>query len=84
MLRITPIDVNGTVTLKLEGRVVGRWVSVLRDYCEDLLARQAQVDLDLGDILFIDADGIALLRTLTARQVALTNCSPFTAEQLRS
>lgn len=84
MLRITTLEANGTVTLKLEGRVVGPWVDVLRDYCEDILAQQPRVDLDLEDILFIDSCGVALLRQLTARQVALTNCSPFTAEQLRS
>ena len=42
------------------------------------------IDLDLADILFIDSSGVALLRQLTTRQVALTNCSPFTAQQLRS
>ena len=84
MLRITPLERHGKVTLKLEGRVVGPWVGVLRDYCEDLLARESRVDLDLGDILFIDSGGVALLRQLTTRQVALNNCSPFTTEQLRS
>jgi ABC-type transporter Mla MlaB component len=84
MLRITTLEANGAVTLKLEGRVVGPWVDVLREHCESILTRESRVDLDLADILFIDSSGVALLRQLTTRQVALTNCSPFTAQQLRS
>ena len=39
--------------------------------------------LDFAEGSFIDADGVALFRELTARRVLVTNCSPFVAEQLK-
>ena len=39
--------------------------------------------LDFAEVSFIDADGVAPSRELTARRVLVTNCSPFVAEQLK-
>ena len=85
MLRISSVEsVESEVTLRVEGQVKGRWVGVLRESCQAVLAQGRPLSLDLGGVLFIDDEGVAFLRSLAARQVALTNCSPFTAQQLRS
>jgi hypothetical protein len=38
----------------------------------------------LTAVSFVDWDGITLLRELKARDVAITNCSPFIAHQLNN
>jgi hypothetical protein len=70
-------------TLVLEGGVLGPWVDELRRVCDQALQRCGTVTLDLGAVGFIDRAGLALFRELESRQVRLTNCSPFVAEQLR-
>ncbi len=71
------------VTLRLDGRVAGRWVDVLRKSCEVALNRGARLALDLGNVSFVDREGGVLLRSLIERQVGLANVSPFVAEQIR-
>jgi ABC-type transporter Mla MlaB component len=72
MLRISP---NGAV-LHLEGQISGPWVEELAKAC-----RQFQpVALDLSDVTFADAAGVALLKRLNA---SMTGCSPFLQEQLK-
>ena len=84
MLKISPAGtVNHSVTLKLEGRVVGPWVGELRQVCETLLTERRGLKLDLTDVSFADADGVAALSSLKSRGVTLTNCSPFVQEQLK-
>jgi len=75
---------NHSVTLKLEGRVVGPWVGELRQVCETLLSEGRALKLDLADVTFADADGVAVLTGFKTRGVTLKNCSPFVDEQLRS
>jgi ABC-type transporter Mla MlaB component len=86
MLKITsdPLTSDAAhVVLRLSGRVVGRWVLELRRACDSLLLPGQRLTLDLSDVSFIDGEGVALLRDLTARRVALANCSLFASEQLR-
>jgi ABC-type transporter Mla MlaB component len=68
--------------LRLEGRLTGASVEILRDECHRLLERDATVVLDLGQIAFVDRDGLALLRRLERRGVRLLNLTPFVAEAL--
>jgi ABC-type transporter Mla MlaB component len=75
---------NHSVTLKLEGRVVGPWVSELRQVCETLLTEGRALKLDLTDVTFADASGLAALSSFKSRGVIFTNCSPFVEEQLKS
>jgi ABC-type transporter Mla MlaB component len=75
---------NHSITLKLEGRVVGPWVGELRQVCESLLSEVRALKLDLADVTFADADGVAVLTGFKTRGVTLKNCSPFVDEQLRS
>ena len=75
---------NHSITLKLEGRVVGPWVGELRQVCETYLSEGRALKLDLTDVTFADADGVVVLTGFKTRGVTLKNCSPFVEEQLRS
>ena len=85
MLKISQAGkANHSVTLKLEGRVVGPWVGELRQVCETLLSEGRALKLDLTDVTFADASGVVVLSTFKSRGVTFTNCSPFVEEQLKS
>lgn len=71
------------MTLRLEGRVVGPWVTELWRSCEEVLTSGRPLTLHLRDVEFMDAEGVALLSKLRARGVMLLECPPFAAEQLR-
>lgn len=70
------------VRLALEGWLVGPWVDELRNESEQHLSRAKALTLDLARVLFIDPDGVALLRGLTERRVEYVNCSNFLSQQL--
>lgn len=85
MLKIEIVEpANGSTTIRLEGRVIGPWVAELGRMCEPLLAMGAKLTLDLTDVAFVDRDGVELFGSLRKRQVVLSNCSPFVAEQLKA
>jgi anti-anti-sigma regulatory factor len=73
-----------SLTLQLEGRVVGPWVEALRQLCEPLLADETKLTLDLGEVSFADENGVTLLASLNRRGVTLSHPSPFVAEQLKA
>jgi ABC-type transporter Mla MlaB component len=73
-----------SLTLRLEGRVVGPWVDELRQVCEPLLADETKLTLDLAEVSFADESGVALLAGLKRRDVELARPSPFIAEQLKA
>ena len=74
---------NHSVTLKLEGRVVGPWVGELRQACELILSDDRKLKLDLAEVSFADADGVVTLTRLKSRGVTFIHCSPFVEEQLK-
>ena len=83
VLKISIMESAGeVVTLELEGQISGRWVDLLQLTTEDYLYRGAQLTLDLGKVCFSDRDGIALLKNLADRQVAIHKASPFIAQQI--
>jgi len=85
MLKISQAEkANHSVTLKLEGRVVGEWVGESRQVCETLLTEGRSLKLDLADVTFADASGVAALSSFKSRGVTFSNCSPFVEEQLKS
>ena len=85
MLKISQAGkANHSVTLKLEGRVVGPWVGELRQVCEALLTEVRTLKLDLAEVTFADTDGVAVLTSFKSRGVRFRNCSPFVEEQLKS
>jgi hypothetical protein len=67
MLRITTHDDGGCRTLRLEGKLAGPWVAVMRDCWERQLGRPAgqPIQLDLRAVTYVDAAGRALLREMS-------------------
>jgi len=85
MLRIWSVEPpEGTVILRLEGRLIGPWVEELRRSCDRVLPTGAKLTLDFSEVSFVDRKGIELIRILGNRNVALLNCSAFVAEQLKA
>ena len=84
MLRITEERTSdNSMTFRLEGRIVGPWVALLETSSEEVLRQACELTLDLGDVVFADQEGAALLVRLQQRQVAFSHCSPFLEEQLK-
>jgi len=84
VLRIELLDKkDGTATLELAGRVAGPWVDELSRSCERILSIGGTLSVDLRAVSFVDRDGVEFLQRLRGRAVALVNCSPFVAEQLK-
>ena len=83
MLRITQlVSEDRSLTLRLEGRVVGPWVEELERTCSSLLARHPSTTLELTGVAFLDADGAELLLRLQEQGVRLTGGSAFLREYL--
>ena len=84
MLRITTIAESPSLTtLKLEGRIVSDWVSLLERECLTLLQEKQQVLLDLSDVLFIDARGVEMLKRIANENLEVINSSAFIESLLR-
>jgi anti-anti-sigma regulatory factor len=64
-------------TIRVEGRIAGRWVQELSRVTSAALAEGHGLALDLGDVTFVDATGVHLLRSLRGRGVELVPCSSF-------
>lgn len=85
MLKISPADHSpDSVTLKLEGRVVGPWVEELRRVCEPIMADERVLKLDFAEVTYVDAEGVAALRGLSVRGATLNRCSPFVEQQIKA
>ena len=74
---------DGELALRLAGKVTGRWCDELRRVVGAELESGARLSVDLSDVSFVDLNGVALLRGLAARDVALVNCSSFVTELLK-
>jgi anti-anti-sigma regulatory factor len=84
MLKITQEASRDGVTLRLEGRIAGKWVGELwRTYHDRRQHSRVVLTMDLRNVTFIDAAGIDFFEDV-ADEVRLVNCSPFAAEQLKS
>jgi hypothetical protein len=86
MLRITVVESSGeAVRLRVEGRVMGRWVEELRKTCQlQALGDGIRLTLDLADLSFADIEGIELLKELRTCGVILSGPSSLVAEQIKS
>ena len=85
MLKISQVGAaNHSITLRLEGRVIGPWVGELRHVCEPLLGERCIVELDLAGVSYVDADGVVALASFKARGAELKNCSPFVGQQMKA
>jgi len=84
MLRITPTKSSDHyIILRLEGRIAGPWVTALWSACEEALSQGKALELNLAEVSFLDNAGVGLLTRIRARGIALADCSPFVAEQLK-
>ena len=81
MLKIT--HGSEKATLRLEGQVAGPWVAELRRAYTEASQLNPPVTLDLKNVTFIDAAGVAFFEQV-ATEGTLINCSLFAAEQLKS
>jgi len=85
MLKISKTDsVGNTTVLKLEGQVIGPWSREVRKHCESVLEGGRKLVLDVGEISFLDVNGVSLFRELEDRGVSLLNVTPFFAEQIKA
>jgi len=84
MLKITRVpSSNQEITLRLDGRLTGQWVELLRESAESVLAEGLWLTLDWENICFIDCEGLALITSLIARGVRQVNAPLFVAEQIK-
>jgi ABC-type transporter Mla MlaB component len=79
VLRITREDDAGRPSLRLEGRLEGAWVEVLRKAWDESVASRGerQVMVDLGAVSFADREGRALLLELQQEGAVLAKASGF-------
>ncbi len=85
-MKVTVVESSiGAVRLRVEGRLMGRWVEELRRACDlHALNDGVRLTLDLADVSFADAAGIELLKGLRMRMVSLLNPSSLVTEQLKA
>ena len=83
MLRITHTQGDDSIwTLRLEGKLLGPWVTELARSCNELPGSPYYLRLDLSAVTFVDGPGLALLRDLLGRGATLAACSGLVAELL--
>ena len=70
-------------TLRLDGRLAGQWVALLRDTAEFVLGDGVKLTIDMKNISFVDCEGIALLKSLIQRGVDPVNAPLFVADQIK-
>ena len=84
MLKITSTVLSPyEIALRLDGRVAGQWVALLRESAESALAEGVKLTIDLQNISYIDCEGIAVLRSLIDRGVDPINAPLFIVEQIK-
>ncbi len=84
MLKITRAVLSDqATTLRLDGRVAGQWVALLRDSAESALNEGLKLTIDLRNISFIDCEGIVLLKGLIERGADPLNAPLFVNEQIK-
>jgi ABC-type transporter Mla MlaB component len=84
VLKITHETSRDGITLRLEGRIAGRWVGELwRAYHDRRQHSRMALTIDLTNVTFIDGAGVAFFEDVVD-EIALVNCSLFAAERLKS
>ena len=73
MLRITQVSEDSDmVCLKVEGRVIGDWVSELDRTCGSCLSQGRHITLDMSDVTYVDGRGVETLKRILGENVRLT------------
>ncbi len=85
MLRISCLpEGHETACLRVEGRLVGDWVQVLRVEIEQARGQTPELELDLAGVEFADSQALSLLHEVADRGVKLVACSPLLTSLLES
>jgi ABC-type transporter Mla MlaB component len=85
MLKITTTQESASgVRLILEGKIAEQWAALLDGVCRGYLREQRTVQLDCANVDFIDANGVAVLKSLPPNRVMLSRVPNFMAQQLRN
>ncbi|NKB72807.1 MAG: STAS domain-containing protein [Candidatus Latescibacteria bacterium] len=80
MIRIDSINPSpGQVVLKMAGQLTWENTAVLEREGRRWLQKQQRLVLELNEVDFIDAAGVALLKRLVQRGGVLRRASPFIA-----
>lgn len=77
MLKVTTTAQNQTITLKLEGKLVGPWVQeVTRVWNDAVQSPRKGYVVDLRSVTFVDRSGQALLAAMSRQgaQLIATDC----------
>ena len=83
MLRITRSEGSElSHTLKLQGKLLGPWISELESARGMARVPADRVRLDLSDLTFVDPAGARFLETLILDGARVVACSEFVAELL--
>jgi hypothetical protein len=83
LLRISrTAESPGHVALKVEGVLVAEWVPLLEAECACHLDSRTRVELDFGDVGFIDQQGVKMVRRLVARGVTIVRPKALVQELL--
>src|SRR5580704_17384237 len=86
VLRVTPMEMNGSPVLKLEGKVSGPWVDELQ-HCWSGVAQnkdQAAVKVDLRGVSYLDSRGRDLLLHMERQGASLVECPDFVRQLLKA
>jgi ABC-type transporter Mla MlaB component len=70
------------VILRLEGKLIGPWVSELKACCAIVCQEGHRLSLDMTDVVFADRTGLALLRSLQESHVVLAGCPALISAEL--
>ncbi|MEW6130221.1 MAG: STAS domain-containing protein [Acidobacteriota bacterium] len=87
MLKISCYHNEETVMLKLEGRLMGKYVEELRACYQAVCQAQTvqQICLDLSEVTFVDSDGrgaLALIHNAGVEILATNVLTQFIAEEI--
>ena len=82
MLRITKITNGDTTLLKLEGTLREAWLEEVRHEASHAQGCSSNLSIDLSDVTFADAAGIALLGQMLREGVQVVAASGFIATSL--
>jgi len=84
MLKITRVtSLDQEVILRMDGRVTGPWVELLRTSAASVEEEGMQLTLDLENVYYLDCEGVGLIKSLINSGTQLKNIPPFVAEQIR-
>ena len=75
---------DNEVILKVEGTLVGAWLTEVRVACDALLKEDRRIALDLRGLTYVDLAGAELLGSLRAEaRVVISTASAFVTELLK-